>query len=426
MSDLRRLAKQGKFKGKKIVVFGAVYYLDELREMLNSLGMDIGFIVDNNPAKIGQLGLGIEIRSVSSLADMMNKDAVAVIIASGYYLAMSQSLKKIGLVLNRDFFIVGNDSGFNFVGDFVRNTSYMVSAYAFYKKIARQCGGAPMRLIHMPCLGDVYIASMYLPAAEGAANAYESGCVLIVTRNTCKRVGELFGYREIKVVTEKQAAKLQAVMSFLRGGVNIKNMLYHGTSLENISQTPFYGKERPLVNFADYIAIGAYNLTGRPKPVLPEFSNRAETLDALFTQNGLVKGKTVLISPYSSHFAASITDEVWQDIIARLKEKGYTVATNCGGENEAALPGTAPLFIEIRDAAAFLESAGYFIGIRSGFCDVVSGAKCTKVVIYEKGLSVCDVNFFGFRAMGIADDVIEIVSDGRDMKAFADRVLANF
>lgn len=425
-ADLSRIAEQGGLKGKKVVIFGAVLYLNELREMLRALGSDISFVIDSNESKAGHLAFGIEIRSVESLSDVEDKDSIVVIIASIYYSAMSMSLKKMGFIQDRHFFIVGVEAEFNFLSEYFNRFKYALSAYLYYRKLERECKGAPMRLIHMPCLGDVYIASLFLPAAEKAENVRESECVLIVTRSVCKKVGNLFGYKNIKVISDAQAWKLLFLMGFLHGRLNIKNMLYHGTLLCAITPVTFYGKGNRLVNFVDFINIGAYNLDGRPTMVMPEFSARNDIIDALFESNRLVKGKTVLISPYSSHFAASITEEVWQIIVTSLKEKGYSVATNCASEAEVPLPGTVPLFVEIRDCIAFLESAGYFIGIRSGLCDVISSAVCTKLIIYENGLSLCDINFFGFKSMGIADDMIEIVSDGKDMDALINNVLENF
>lgn len=425
-ADLFRIAEQGGLKGKNVVIFGAVFYLNELREMLRTLGSDISYVIDSNESKTGHLAFGIEIRSLESLTEVKNKDSIVVIIASVYYSAMSMSLKKMGFIQDRNFFIVGVDAEFHFLSGYYNRFKFALSAYLYYRKLERECKGAPMRLIHMPCLGDVYIASLFLPAAEKAENVRKSECVLIVTRNVCKKVGNLFGYKDIKIISDVQASKLLFLMGFLHGRLNIKNMLYHGTLLSAITPITFYGKSIRFVNFVDFINIGAYNLDGRPAMVMPEFPVRRDIIDALFESNHLVKGKTVLISPYSSHFAASITEEVWQIIVTRLKEKGYSVATNCAGEAEAPLPGTVPLLVEIQDSVAFLESAGYFIGIRSGLCDVISSAACTKLIIYEKGLSLCDINYFGFKAMGIADDMIEIVSDGKDMEAFINNVLGNF
>ncbi len=43
------------------------------------------------------------------------------------------------------------------------------------------------------------------------------------------------------------------------------------------------------------------------------------------------------------------------------------------------------MFIELRDCVEFAETAGHYIGVRNGLCDVLCMADCRKIVIYETG-----------------------------------------
>jgi hypothetical protein len=52
-----------------------------------------------------------------------------------------------------------------------------------------------------------------------------------------------------------------------------------------------------------------------------------------------------------------------------------------------------------------------FIGVRSGLCDIISSAKCTKIILYEKeGLfyKSSQYDYFSLAKMGLCDDAIEI------------------
>ena len=58
-----------------------------------------------------------------------------------------------------------------------------------------------------------------------------------------------------------------------------------------------------------------------------------------------------------------------------------------------------------------LEYAGYFIGLRSGFCDIVSSAKCRKVVIYPAKTARADysehrteIEFCGLKRMHLVEE----------------------
>jgi hypothetical protein len=58
-----------------------------------------------------------------------------------------------------------------------------------------------------------------------------------------------------------------------------------------------------------------------------------------------------------------------------------------------------------------MDAAGYFIGVRSGLCDVISTSSCKKVILYEKdGLfyKASQYEYFSLEKMGLCNDAIEI------------------
>nr|MCR5451275.1 hypothetical protein [Lachnospiraceae bacterium] len=65
-------------------------------------------------------------------------------------------------------------------------------------------------------------------------------------------------------------------------------------------------------------------------------------------------------------------------------------------------------------APQFIEAAGGFIGIRSGFCDVISGAKAEKIILYDEKNRFymgSAFEYFSLKAMGLSDDVTEFQFD---------------
>lgn len=170
------------------------------------------------------------------------------------------------------------------------------------------------------------------------------------------------------------------------------------------------------LNFADLIGYGAFGVEDSKKIARPEFPDCSKEVEALFRRHNLVEGKTVLLSPYAYTFRYNLPDYMWEKIAARLQDKGYTVCTNVSGPSERPVWGTTGLYLEYRMLRSFLERAGYFIGLRSGFCEVVSSIRCKKIIIYQPFLWWNDgthLEYFSMNTMGLCDDAIELEFRGR-------------
>lgn len=90
----------------------------------------------------------------------------------------------------------------------------------------------------------------------------------------------------------------------------------------------------------------------------------------------------VVIAPYSNgNTKGQISDEFWKSLIEKLRQHGFIVFTNCGKE-EKPLPQTKPLKLPYSEMISFLDTATAFIGVRSGLCEIVSSAKCKKIIIH--------------------------------------------
>lgn len=103
-------------------------------------------------------------------------------------------------------------------------------------------------------------------------------------------------------------------------------------------------------------------------------------IDNLFKKYGLEKGRTVVIAPYSTCLG-NLGESFWMPIVSDLKRKGYSVCTNCNGDQKPLL-GTEGVFIEFKYILNFINAAGYFVGIRSGLCDVVSSCNAKMIVLH--------------------------------------------
>ena len=105
---------------------------------------------------------------------------------------------------------------------------------------------------------------------------------------------------------------------------------------------------------------------------------------------GMVPGRTVIISPYA-YCVKAVSPLFWILLAKDLEMRGYKVFVMLEPRVERNEFKLKEIFFSYEDSAAVLEYAGHFIGLRSGFCDIVSDAKCNKVILYPTR----PIEFFG-------------------------------
>ena len=102
----------------------------------------------------------------------------------------------------------------------------------------------------------------------------------------------------------------------------------------------------------------------------------------------------------------------WEALADGLKNKGFSVCTNSSGENEPAIFGTTAIFVPLNIVPQFISKSGYFIGVRSGLCDVISAATAKKIILYdaeERFFNSSSFEYFSLKRMGLSNDVVEII-----------------
>jgi len=153
-------------------------------------------------------------------------------------------------------------------------------------------------------------------------------------------------------------------------------------------------------------------------------------IDGLFHRYSLKKGKTILIAPFSTCLG-SLSDGFWRPIVNHLKFCGYSVCSNCA-PGDRALPGTISIFLEFRYLLQFINHAGFFLGFRSGLCDVVSSCECRMAVVYpyksEKWGDGNSINYVGIQNMGWKDDLLEVEleKDNLNLKQVQEKIINYF
>ena len=104
------------------------------------------------------------------------------------------------------------------------------------------------------------------------------------------------------------------------------------------------------------------------------------------------------------------------------------MCTSGFGPEEPAVAGTALLQFPFAQAVQFVETAGFFVGLRSGLCDVISPARAVKVILHERGpwFKTSMFDMFSLGAMDLCDDAVELEFSSSEMNAVFDDVVGVF
>lgn len=261
--------------------------------------------------------------------------------------------------------------------------------------------------------GDYFICGLYLDAF--LKQNHISNYVFLTPNNGGERkVVGLFHVYKSHTIETKDINPIRMFDSFLmRKEANIF-YFHHGYQNPNnlsisVSGIPLTGHNG--LNMVDFYLHFGMKIAENAVKSTPEYVKDEEVINKWFEQNHLIYGKTVLISPYSTGLKEyEIPKEFWENLALELKRRGYSLVTNCAGL-EKCITGTVALNIPYDQTVPFLEKAGYFIGIRSGLCDIIAGAHCKKIVLHTyKAVWWIDgrsIQYTGLNNMGLCDDAIE-------------------
>jgi hypothetical protein len=400
---LTRLARRGLLRDKKILLFGASFFSREVKNCLSELGFAIDGVIDNDSRKIGIACMGMRVQRPEDALLPYDDGFVVLILSGGFYREMTRQLRLMGYSENRHVFVL----------NFKIDESPPVMAYAAARTIRGNAAyrklmqGMPEKSVLFIApytgTGDIYLIGLFF--REYLRRNGISEYVFVVVSGACKKVAEMFGIWNIVVVKPAVADDMIHCRCFLRedwpvvvlndGWLGEPSQWlrgYKGLHFEKVFRRFVFG-------FDDSV----------PFALPPKMDCREET-DALFLKHGLKKGETVVLSPYSNTLF-DLPGDLWRRIVEHCKGLGYAVCTNCAGASEKAIAGTEAVFFPLSLAKAFLDAAGYFIGVRSGLCDIISASSCKKIVLYEKDgffYKCSSYAYFGLARMGLCGDATEI------------------
>jgi len=251
-------------------------------------------------------------------------------------------------------------------------------------------------------IGDIYLTGLFFN--EYVRRNGITDYVFAVVSNACSKVAEMFDIRNVVVLPPKVSDDIISLEHSTGQNLNIitLNDGWMGDPLQWL-------RGYKGLNFERMFRYFVFGFEDSVPYELPPHKDYGKEIDDLFEKYELIKGKTVVLSPYSNTLF-DLPDDVLETIVDYCNKRGYAVCTNCAGK-EKPVAGTKAVFFPLNQAIWFMDVAGYFVGVRSGLCDVISSSSCKKVVLYEKdGLfyKSSQFEYFSLKKMGLCDDAAEI------------------
>lgn len=292
----------------------------------------------------------------------------------------------------------------------------ILCGFRFYSKLKQQYG-EDVQLLICPHkgTGDIYMIGIYL--IEYLTRKKIANSLFLFRGKSEQKIGELFHINNSIIISERETIYLMRFLAF----IGFYSDIHHLHHIPFTPQTEITGllEGYNSINFDDMFRYYTFELDDTPiEKVKPYFSASKEFIERFFTENRLLKNKTIIISPYASSMPP-LPEQIWDRLVERLHRSGFIVATNCIGGKEPPLINTIPISPPFSAIGPILEEAGYFIGWRSGLCDLVSGCKCLKIILYPyevPGAMWIDwpgktYAYFGLAKYESRDDLIEIEFD---------------
>lgn len=429
--NIYSLAGAGIFDGKNIYVFGSNEPAERIIDELEKYGYKVVSMLDNNEKKKVFFYHGVGVALPAEALFPKDEDAL-ILIASKYFHEMSLQLEGMGYEKSCIYQTVKMETGSVFSLDDItwEQEKEKIKTGVETLKGLRSLYGEDVRVLILPwqAIGDIYMGCRYL-------NAYISemekdggkplNYIITVMGNVRKKVAMTCGYDRIHVLTGEESQCLCRAVVFLGYEESRAEILQHRFVYTN--RLWKLGNYKGI-NFDDHFRYSIFRLSGDAKPVVPfgtgicgdykgadypegeRLRVLGEKAEKYMEENGLVRSKTVILSPYANTIA-NPSREFWISVVEEFKKKGYTVVTNSGGESEPAIEGTAPVLIPFDITIPVTELCGIFVGLRSGLCDFIAPARTKKIIIYPDRIYVNGpvIDFYSLNKMGLCDDALEFV-----------------
>ncbi len=402
-----RLVKKGMLHSRKLYVFGVSENTRQIIQILRSYGLEPEHVLDNDKRKQNTYCCGILVIPVEEIPDIGNEKN-RFLIYSAYWTEMTAQLREQGVKKSQIHMLYRDESLGNCL-------YYAAMGKRLHERLKKKYGDIRIFLCPYTGTGDIYLIGTFWKQYM-ERNPLED-YVFVVISKACEKAAMLFDIKNIEVLQKKmESCYLIQYFMLCPDKVNLKILNDSWAQIHTNPLEWFRGYKG--LEFTPLFRKFVFDLPEEAKPEHPVFRDVREELKGTFEELELKEGHTVILSPYSNTLA-DLPDRFWNQLAGRLKEMGFAVCTNSSKDTEPAVKGTIPVFFPLNTAPQWVEMAGYFIGVRSGFCDVISGARAKKVILYgahDRFFNASSFEYFNLKDMGLCEDAAEIEFESGDEK----------
>jgi hypothetical protein len=415
------LARKRVLNDKKIVLFGASVNEGRCKRWLEDRGFAVDAIIDNSREKAGREYLGMTVQTPEEALLPVDKNRVILIASTTYWSEMTQQVVQMGYSKRSQVFTVGVDGKKpRFV--FLRRAIEVAKGGRALREIAEGPEGKRTVFVApQSSAGDVYVECLFVREFVRRHNLHPP--VIAVPNGACRRMAELFGF-DVVVREEYVLWQIADYVRFARRGPEDVVPMYY--LMLNGAVALLQGYKG--LNFEKMFRYVSFDLDDDVRHEVPASGSDPEAAHAALVSNGLRPGHTVILAPYARTLVHGHDEQFWGALATELTARGYDVCTSGFGPGEPPVAGTPLLQFSFSEAVQFVESAGFFVGLRSGQCDAISSAKAVKVILHERGpwFKTSLFEMFSLNAMGLCDDAVEFEFSSSEMSAILDDVVAVF
>ena len=407
--SLEELIAKKRLSGKTILCFGnndasryAVKYLKEQ-------GLKVSRIVDNKAVE----GMHLEGIEVCRPEEYQYRPDTIVLIGSRFFYEMKYQLTGLGCREDQIYEIIHYPLIYNpslTQHTFKMEVKYICKGYQTYKKIRKQLGRKTTLYISpAKSIGDIYLTLAYL--GQSMRQQSDRYGFVICTNGAaavCREAGEK------NYIVIKQMNELCRFIQFVgeeKANAHVLNAVpIYANRVRNVSG---YGRCRSFdIVFRNFVF--DLNMKKPGIPLIPDLTDFH------------LPEKTVVISPYTN-FLEPLGELFWKKLCVGLKNRRWNIFIN-KTKYEKNISGTTAISYGFSKTLAFVNQAGYFIGVRSGLCDVLSSTTAKMYVLYPEQKLVNDVmavEYFSLKTMKLNSSVSEIVYRENEMDIIIKGIIAD-
>lgn len=418
-TQARRASRRPAVRGRKVVLFGASVLAAQVKDELEQHGLSIHAVVDNDPDKIGRNYQGLTVQRPEEVLTPHRDEYVVIAVAISAAKEMLFQLESLGYQKGRQAFILSPPRLDESRMSFLRAIPQVLRGRRSYRRLIGRDGESTLFIAPYAGTGDIYLICLYLKTFVERERI--PSYTLAVASNACAQVARMMGETDVTVVDSETVERILRYGRLTRAAPNAIVVLNDGWAraptewLRGFKGLDFEKMFRHAVfGFGDGVAAR-----------VPAPSATNDAVAKLFEEQGLVPGRTVVLSPYANTLFHVPDQAFWAEVAARCAAQGLTVCTNCAPA-EQPITGTIPARFPLLLAPDFVETAGYFVGVRSGFCDIVSATGSRKVVLYDKDGRFYKGSFheyFSLDAMGLGRNLLEVEYGPGDQHSLVNEVM---